>query len=336
VFGINSATSGYAAGVYGESSSPEGNAVSGANSATTGNAIGVTGTSASPTGTGVYGSVNAPTGNAVVGINSATSGYGAGLSGTSSSPAGSAVVGTNAATTGNAIGVTGTSLSPAGTGVFGSANAPTGNAVIGINRATTGSGAGVEGVSASPAGAGIHGGNSGGGLAGLFNGNVSVSGSLYVAGTITKGSGSFMIDHPLDPENKYLFHSFVESPDMKNIYDGVAVLGDDGGATIELPDWFEALNRDFRYQLTCLGAFAPMYVADEIQANHFRIAGGRVGMKISWQVTGIPKDAYANAHRILVEEPKQGEERGRYLEPALFGQPEDRRIGTIPGNVARK
>jgi hypothetical protein len=55
-------------------------------------------------------------------------------------------------------------------------------------------------------------------LAGNFSGNVSVSGSL------SKGGGSFKIDHPLDPANKYLYHSFVESPDMKNIYDGVATL----------------------------------------------------------------------------------------------------------------
>jgi hypothetical protein len=154
-----------------------------------------------------------------------------------------------------------------------------------------------------------------------------VNGNLNVSGTLSKSSGSFKIDHPLDPANKYLYHSFVESPDMKNIYDGIAILDLNGEATIALPDWFEALNKDFRYQLTSIGAFAPMYVADEIKASQFRIAGGRPGMKISWQVTGIRKDAYANAHRIPTEEDKLGSEQGHYLEPALFGKPEELRVG---------
>ena len=63
-------------------------------------------------------------------------------------------------------------------------------------------------------------GESSSGYAGYFNGKVNVT------GTLTKAGGSFIIDHPLDPANKYLSHSFVESPDMKNIYDGIAVLDD--------------------------------------------------------------------------------------------------------------
>ena len=86
------------------------------------------------------------------------------------------------------------------------------------------------------------------GYAGLFYGNTWTVGTLY------KNAGAFRIDHPLDPANKYLNHSFVESPDMKNIYDGVATLDATGAAVVELPDWFEALNKDFRYQLTAIGA----------------------------------------------------------------------------------
>src|SRR5262249_17366466 len=118
-------------------------------------------------------------------------------------------------------------------------------------------------------------------------GNVHINGNVDVTGTISKGAGSFKIDHPLDPENKYLYHSFVESPDMMNIYNGTAVLDDHGEATIMLPNWFEALNRDFRYQLTCIGGFAPVYVAHEIAGNSFRIGGGKSGLKVSWQVTGV-------------------------------------------------
>jgi hypothetical protein len=97
---------------------------------------------------------------------------------------------------------------------------------------------------------------------------------------------------------------------MMNIYNGVATLDYNGEATVQLPDWFEALNRDFRYQLTCVGGYAPVYVASKVSGNEFRIAGGRAGLEISWQVTGIRHDAYANAHRIPVEEEKPAKERG--------------------------
>lgn len=115
---------------------------------------------------------------------------------------------------------------------------------------------------------------------------------------------------------------------MKNIYDGVVELDAAGEAQVELPEWFEALNRDFRYQLTCVGAFAPVYVADKIQDNTFRIAGGSPGMEISWQVTGSRNDAYAGAHPIAVEEEKSEDEKGLYLYPLEHGQPASLGIAT--------
>ncbi len=124
-------------------------------------------------------------------------------------------------------------------------------------------------------------------------------GTVNVHGTMTKSGGSFKIDHPLDPDNKYLSHSFVESPDMKNIYDGVATLDANGSADVKLADWFGALNKDFCYQLTSIGAPGPnLYIAEEIKGNHFKISGGAPGAKVSWQVTGTRQDAWANAHRI--------------------------------------
>jgi hypothetical protein len=167
--------------------------------------------------------------------------------------------------------------------------------------------------------------------AGFFSGNV------VVTGTLSKGGGSFKIDHPLDPENKYLSHSFVESPDMMNIYNGNAVLNEKGEAWVELPDWFEALNRDFRYQLTCIGGFAPVYIAEKIHNSRFQIAGGSPGLEVSWQVTGIRQDPYANLHRIQVEEDKPAEDRGLYLHPDAYGQPEEKGIGyrNRPGPTAR-
>ena len=154
---------------------------------------------------------------------------------------------------------------------------------------------------------------------------IYASGTVIVSGQLIKSSGTFRIDHPLDPANKYLSHSFVESPDMKNIYDGLVVLDSNGQAEVELPDWFEALNKDFRYQLTAVGAPGPsLYIAEEITQNRFRIAGGTGGLKVSWQVTGIRQDAYANAHRTLVEEDKPAELRGYYLNPEEQGQSKEK------------
>lgn len=158
-------------------------------------------------------------------------------------------------------------------------------------------------------------------------GNVHVEGNVQVGGTLTKGGGAFKIDHPLDPANKYLYHSFVESPDMKNIYDGKVVLDQNGEAIVALPDWFEALNKDFCYQLTCIGGSAPVYIAEEISNNQFKISGGKPGMKICWQVTGIRHDGFAEKYRIQVEEMKPDRERGKYLHPEAFGLSETLGVG---------
>jgi hypothetical protein len=167
------------------------------------------------------------------------------------------------------------------------------------------------------------------------DGNAVVNGNLQVTGTLSKGGGSFKIDHPLDPANKFLYHSFVESPDMKNVYDGVVTLDAKGEATVTLPDWFEALNRDFRYQLTAIGSFSPLYVKSKLSDAEFSIAGGTPGQEVSWQLTGIRKDAWADVHRIPVEEEKPAADRGLYLHPTENGQPAAKGIDAVR-NAAMK
>jgi hypothetical protein len=205
--------------------------------------------------------------------------------------------------------------------IGGNSNSSTGGTAIvavGGNSSTGLGGAGLL----------INGGNGplGKGLAAVLTGDVEITGTLNVLGNVSKGGGSFKIDHPLDPENKYLYHSFVESPDMKNIYDGNVTTDANGEAVIEMPEYFDALNRDFRYQLTVIGTFAQAIVADEIKDNRFRIKTSAAGVKVSWQVTGIRQDAYANKHRIQVEELKSERERGFYLYPEAHGQSEERSI----------
>ena len=143
---------------------------------------------------------------------------------------------------------------------------------------------------------------------------------LAVFGNITKGGGSFKIDHPLDPENKYLYHSFVESPDMMNIYNGNVTTDASGQAIVELPEWFDALNRDFRYQLTVIGTFARAIVLEKIKDNRFVIATDAPAVEVSWQVTGIRHDPYAEMNRIQVEEDKPEAERGKLLHPEAWGE----------------
>jgi hypothetical protein len=273
---------------------------------------------ASTNGSGVFG--QSPNGIGVKGESS----FGTGVKGQiTSSSSGAGVEGGNSSTGSNGYGVRGWHNGD-GKGVYGNASGSYGTGVYGTASSTGvyGYSAGAYGIGVraigigSPYGWGIY--AMGSEYAGYFYGQV------HVTGTLSKGGGSFKIDHPLDPANKYLYHSFVESPDMKNIYDGVVVLNAKGEAWVELPNWFQALNRDFRYLLTAIGGPAPkLFIAEEIANNRFKIAGGEPNLKVSWQVTGIRQDAFANKYRIPVEENKSNVERGHYLHPEAFGQPQE-------------
>ena len=135
-----------------------------------------------------------------------------------------------------------------------------------------------------------------------LTGAILFEGNLAITGALSKGSGSFVIDHPLDPKNKLLYHSFVESPDVKNLYDGVAQLDENGEARITLPNYFMALNKDFRYQyFPHLEPMPNLYIKQEIKDNEFVIAGGAPLGRLSWQVTGIRHDPYILAHPVIPE-----------------------------------
>ncbi|MGH7244156.1 MAG: hypothetical protein ACREJD_12140 [Phycisphaerales bacterium] len=223
---------------------------------------------------------------------------------------------------GSQAGVFGYSGSTGGAGVWGRTGGGGGDVSTGVRG--DGNGAGTSGVAAfNNLGTGVY---AQGTTAGFFSGNVQITGSL------SKGSGSFQIDHPLDPANKYLYHSFVEAPNMMNMYDGITKLDDKGEATVQLPAYFEALNIDYRYQLTCVGGGAQVYIAEEVSHNQFKIAGGKPGMKVSWLVTGTRNDPYAQYHRIVPEVEKKDEDKGLYLHPADYGQPVEKQLG-IPSSI---
>ena len=296
-------TPGDASGVFG-SSVAEGNGVTGF----VGSQTGVVGSSVR--GTGVRG---VSTGIGVFGENVSGDGRGDRPGVFGASTAGSGVHGASD----SAAGVRGTSTTFHG--VVGVTNGLASGA-HGLHFSTQ-DGSGVSGTSIldvgvdgfSFAGTGVRG-ESNSGLAGDFVGNVRVTGAVF------KGGGGFRIDHPLDPENLYLTHSFVESPEMLDVYSGTTTTDADGVAEVRLPDYFEALNSDFRYQLTVLGEFAQAIVAREISDNGFAIRTDRPQIKVCWQVTGVRGDRWAQAHRIAVESRKSAAARGRYLHPELWAK----------------
>ncbi len=201
-------------------------------------------------------------------------------------------------------------------GVFGEAYGTAGvtMGVVGIADAYTTTASGTK--------VGIYGFADGGTntFAGYFDGNV------YVSGTLAKAGGTFKIDHPLDPENKYLSHSFVESPDMMNIYNGNITTNANGVATVTMPDYFDALNKDYRYQLTVIGTFAQAIVGEKMNGNQFTIKTSVPNVEVSWQVTGVRQDAWANAHRVQPETEKEAQNKGKYLTPVELGKPKEAAI----------
>ncbi|MGD0512923.1 MAG: hypothetical protein ABSA29_06460, partial [Terriglobales bacterium] len=218
---------------------------------------------------------------------------------------------------GNSTG-TGANVGVLGLGATGVSGSGDTWGVLGESSSASGSGGGFSNSSTGDA---LFTYNQSGGYAAFFDGDVDVDGNLSKAG------GSFKIDDPLDPANKYLYHSFVESPDMMNIYNGNATTDASGSAVVQLPEWFETLNRDFRYQLTVMGQFAQAIVASKVANHQFTIKTDKPNVEVSWQVTGIRQDAWANAHRIPVEVEKAQRDRGFYLHPELFGAPPEKNIG---------
>jgi trimeric autotransporter adhesin len=170
------------------------------------------------------------------------------------------------------------------------------------------------------------------GLAADFEGDV------FVDGTLSANVKDFKIDHPLDPANKYLVHSSVESSEMMNIYSGNVTTDELGLATVALPDWFQAENTDFRYQLTVVDErFAQAVISKRIENNQFTIHTNASFVQVSWQITAVRQDVYAKAHPMVVEQVKGAKERGFYQHPELYGQPKEKQTqwGRNPAMVQK-
>jgi len=373
VLGISTTTmnNGYTSGVHGQAASSIGRGVFGRATSASGENYGVWGQSDSSTGRGVYGLATAATGanfgghfqtassstNAagVFGLASASSGATSGGFFRSQSAAGYGayaesngpygVYGQSLATTGNGSGVYGTSYSDTGHGVIGESFDNIGVYGLGIN--TSGINFGLYGQSNSTSGRGVLGyaAASSGPTIGVYGvANASAAGfGVYSSGNMgASGTKPFRIDHPSDPENKYLLHYATESPEVLNAYSGTITLDSAGQVVVALPDYFARINKEPRYTLTAVGAPMPnLHVAREIDESalsagakaepgepaplcSFRIAGGAPGAKVSWRVEAIRNDRWVQQCGAPVEVEKQGLEKGTYQHPELYGQPPEK------------
>jgi hypothetical protein len=304
--GLDVSATGTGNGVFSVAAS--GAAVAGFGAATTGTTPAVFGAASSPSAPGVSG----VGGTGVLGQSSICCGSPGGnfLGFTASSGSGSG--GTDG------VEATGGSGDPSGVLITGGAGVR-GTGGNGPTLGDDGPGGVFQGGNASGGGDGIDA-LAGSGFAGFFAGNIAVT------GTITAGTKDFKIDHPLDPANKYLVHASVESSEMMNIYTGNVITDAQGEATVQLPEWFEVLNTDFRYQLTVIGQFAQAIVARKIESSTFRIRTNAPNVEVSWQVAGIRQDAFAKAHPLVVEEKKDARLQGFYIHPELYGAPEEKQI----------
>lgn len=290
VFGGAFGASGTTYGGYFQNNSTSGRGLFAWAGATSGVTYGGFFESSSSSGRGVYARVTASTGDT----------YGAYFENTSTTGAHPshryAVYAHAFAISGNAYG-----------GRFGSSSTH-GAALVGIAYASSGGANGVYGRTWGPDGYGVY----------------------YIGGLGGHGLVTSKMDHPLDPANKYLNHFCSTGPEPLHAYSGNVVLDARGEAVVDLPAYFDSINRDLRYQLTCIGGFAPVYIAEKVRDNRFSIAGGNPGLEVSWRVEAVRDDLLVRRHGFVAEQDKPAEHRGKYLDPELYGLPREMGIDYLP------
>jgi hypothetical protein len=117
------------------------------------------------------------------------------------------------------------------------------------------------------------------------------------AAAFSVGNLVFSMDHPANPGNMILNQYALGSPDALLLYNGSAVIKENGQVEVFLPDYFEKINRDPHIQLTGVGSSNVVFVAEDIKGNSF-VIGGTPGMKVYWTVTAERADIHAEIARI--------------------------------------
>jgi hypothetical protein len=343
-------TTGGTIGVYGESDSSAGIAMSAYDPSTTGSTIGLQARVDSTSGLAVYGFAPASSGSTIAGKFVSVSPTGTGVQVSGGTYGGQFSAGTtavsgssfNSGVGSGGYGVYGEASSDTGAGVFGVGYSTVGTGVWG--RATAGSGTNYAGYfeNFSTNGRGVYGHAlaTTGQTYGVLGQATPNGWAVYAQGDMgASGLKPFRIDHPSDPQNKYLLHYCTESPEALNFYSGNVTLNEQGAATIDLPSYFASINKDPRYSLTAIGAPMPLlHVAQEIDAQAltagnaanpgdaipacaFRIEGGAPAGKVSWRVEALRSDRWVQRNGTPVEVDKAGPEKGTYQHPELYGQP---------------
>ncbi|HEX7319905.1 MAG TPA: hypothetical protein VF399_06070 [bacterium] len=163
---------------------------------------------------------------------------------------------------------------------------------------------------------------SGGGTlwAGWFDGNVHITGSL------SKGSGSFLIDHPLDPQNKTLRHNFVESPENLCLYRGKVKLNSSGEGRVEMPSYFRALTKETEATVTLTSIGRPFNTGYDWNKGYtvFTVYG-EPNREVSYIVMADRDDPVIKQLYKPVEEEKGNGNftKGKLLYPKAYGYPEE-------------
>lgn len=115
-------------------------------------------------------------------------------------------------------------------------------------------------------------------------GSVYMENHLDVVGDLNvQGSKNFKMPHPTKPDH-WLRHGSTESPVSGTEYTGRATIGEDGSVEVELPEYFEALNKpDNRtVQITPVGRPFPVG-ADEVSGGRVTVYGDP-GRDVFWLV----------------------------------------------------
>jgi hypothetical protein len=157
-------------------------------------------------------------------------------------------------------------------------------------------------------------GNASVGDAGYFSGNV------HVTGSVNKAACSFLIDHPLDPENKLLRHNCIESPEYLVMYRGKTRLDGSGQTTVEMPDYFVALTKEDGASIHLTPVGRPFMTGAEWNSGFRSLTVyGEANREVFWEVLAERDDPAIHQFAQPVEEDKTPEERGYYLHPKAFG-----------------
>lgn len=349
IFAENEANTGGGYGIVGESAGPTGTGIQGEARATGGSAnTGVSGIARGGAGQGVYGEAantqnytnygvygiaRGAAGKGVYGESFGTSATAYGVLGVSLGSSQSIGV----AGSGNKYGVYGAATSGYGIYGYGGAGsdggghflsiADVGRAVFAEVTHASGVTIAVEGVADSSAGRGVQGDSDAvsGTPYGVFGDTDGFGFAVYASGnTGSSGTKSFRIDHPHDPFNKFLLHYCSEGPEPMNQYSGTATTGADGYAWVQLPDYFEEINRDFRYQLTVVDDsdsedFVQAKVSKRIRGNRFQIRTSHPNTEVCWEVKAVRNDAYVRHYPPQSVMDKPEGERGFFEHPEIHG-----------------